>query len=41
MVGILGELNGIIYKEVIEQDYQDVLDLFMELIEGKPILAHL
>jgi hypothetical protein len=35
MVGILGDLNGIIYKEVREEDYQDVLDVFMELIEGK------
>ena len=34
MADILSELNGIIYKEAKEEDYQTVVDLFMDLIEG-------
>ena len=32
---ILGELNGIVYKDIEVKDYQDVLELFMEVLEGE------
>jgi hypothetical protein len=32
---ILGEVNGIIYKEIEGNDFGKVLELFMEVIEGK------
>ena len=34
MADILSELNGIIYKEAWEADYEEVCNLFMELMEG-------
>jgi len=38
MTPILGELNGIIYKEVREPDYQECIDVFMQVIEGQCLI---